>query len=261
MAQELINKIHAITTVVDKTSLNRTSDNFGHVSIDANVTIHWTPVASIFQSSVATRDNRHHMGPTAAATQIECGTLTSNAKQRDLHEAKQNSTSSEQYTHSHIHRHAIEAKVMRWTGRYVTKLIICSFGWMNWKTTVPNQLYLVSFPCFATNDVLFAIYFMVGRITWWRMKRPTYRTASSPASRAAVKTTALLPTINTNKYRGLILIQMYNSFSLIPHFSQLLNILCVSSLLLLIARLLYTRHFLLKTNISSWKKKKRIILF
>jgi len=40
------------------------------------------------------------MRPTAAAAQIECGTLTSYAKQRDLHEAKQNSTSSEQYTHT-----------------------------------------------------------------------------------------------------------------------------------------------------------------
>jgi len=144
----------------------------------------------------------------------------------------------------HTHRPAIEAKVMHWTGRYVTKLIICSFGWVNWKTTVANQLYLVSFPCFATNDVLFAIYFMVGRITWWRMKRPTYRTASSPASRAAVKTAALFSTIKTNKYGGLLLIQMYNSFSLTPNFSKLLNILRVSSLLLLQTRLLYTRHLL-----------------
>jgi len=89
-----------------------------------------------------------------------------------------------QANNTHTHRHATGAKVMRWTERYVTKLIICSFGWMNWKTTVANQLYLVSFPCFATNEVLFAIYFMVGRITWWRTKRPTYRTASSPERRA-----------------------------------------------------------------------------
>jgi hypothetical protein len=85
MAQELKNKFHAVPTVVDKTSLKRTSNNFGHISIDANDTIHWTPVANTFQSSVATRDNCHHMRLTVAVTQIECGTLTSNAKQRDLH--------------------------------------------------------------------------------------------------------------------------------------------------------------------------------
>jgi hypothetical protein len=76
------------------------------------------------------------------------------------------------------------------------------------------------------------------------MKRPTYRSASSPARRAVLKTTALHSTINRNKYGGLILIQMYNSFSFTPYFSQLLNILRVSSLLLLHALLLYTRHFL-----------------
>jgi len=40
MAQDSINKNHAIASAVEKTSLNGTRNNFGHVSIDANVTIH-----------------------------------------------------------------------------------------------------------------------------------------------------------------------------------------------------------------------------
>lgn len=141
-----------------------------------------------------------HMQTGAAATQFECGTLTSNAKLRDLHQAKQNSTSSEKYTHTRTY--AIPAKVIRWTGRYVTKLIY-SFGWLNWKTTVPNQLYLVSFPCFATNEVLLASYFTVGRITWWCMKRCAYRIHSSLASVAVVEETALLSTLIRDKSGGL----------------------------------------------------------